>query len=491
MRRWQKVAISLGVLAGAGAAFSYCHLPTSRVKISSELIMLGDLDGDREWGAGDLSAMERCLASPFASETRLLVLLDLNRDGLVEPEDLSLLRRLCEFGDPYRAEAEAREQGQPFPRPRELFRYFPTSEYLQRPLFTLEHASRGVSPFAFLRDFEVPAAAGPYERQLLREIYDEALRFSCAWELRRAGLSEVEAAYAEEKIRAADELYQRGARFELLLHLIGLVEDAETLTTRGQSEFVRQLLPFRDSLRELLLSEDFAAFSRGEIGHQVILARVEERLKEQLQIELDVAGLEAPRDLLVAENYLDRAEWQAYKTSTKNQDFRDLVLYAQYDRRYLRAVSRTSPRHQDLALHNHNLPMELLFREALRIEGGDKKAAVGLLDEAIRIPMSWVKSIPPELLPSSLALENFLLPGNMEDGSDKSRHWNVFGGVALYKSPEESLLLSFRREADDLRAAGYAPEAMREFVRDTIANIHGIYAVVSIQPRLLEAPSQD
>jgi hypothetical protein len=30
--------------------------------------------------------------------------------------------------------------------------------------------------------------------------------------------------------------------------------------------------------------------------------------------------------------------------------------------------------------------MVLLFREALRISGGDKKKAVGLLDEAIRIP---------------------------------------------------------------------------------------------------------
>ena len=60
--------------------------------------------------------------------------------------------------------------------------------------------------------------------------------------------------------------------------------------------------------------------------------------------------------------------------------------------------------------------MILLFRESLRITNNDKKAAVGLLDEAIRIPMAWVKSIPKKVLPSSIALENFLLPGNKEDG---------------------------------------------------------------------------
>ncbi len=111
-------------------------------------------------------------------------------------------------------------------------------------------------------------------------------------------------------------------------------------------------------------------------------------------------------------------------------------------------------------------------------------AAVGLLDEAVRIPLGWVKSIPSEKLPSSLALDNFLLPGNMEDGTDKSRHWNVFGGIALYKSPEESLILSFKRELNDVRDDDYSVKSVREFVRDTIANINGIYYVMSMNPEL-------
>ena len=52
-------------------------------------------------------------------------------------------------------------------------------------------------------------------------------------------------------------------------------------------------------------------------------------------------------------------------------------------------------------------------------------------------------------LPSSLALDNFLLPGNKEDGADKSRHWNVFGGICLYKSPQEALDLALKREMKD------------------------------------------
>jgi hypothetical protein len=200
---------------------------------------------------------------------------------------------------------------------------------------------------------------------------------------------------------------------------------------------------------------------------------------------MDLEKLEPPRDFHHLQNYVNRAEWQYYKSKTKTEQFEQLIRFAQHDRRYLRAVSKTSRRQKDPGVQNHNLPMVLLFREALRLCGNDKKAAVGLLDEAIRIPFTWVKSIPRSKLPGALALENFLLPGNKEDGSDKSRHWNVFGGICLYRSPQESVDLALKREMQDLREAHYSKACMTEFIRDTIANLNGIYYVVSMDPDLL------
>jgi hypothetical protein len=48
--------------------------------------------------------------------------------------------------------------------------------------------------------------------------------------------------------------------------------------------------------------------------------------------------------------------------------------------------------------------MILLFRKALQIKNNDKLAAIGLLDEAVRIPCGGVRSIPKNLLPSSIAV---------------------------------------------------------------------------------------
>ena len=42
-----------------------------------------------------------------------------------------------------------------------------------------------------------------------------------------------------------------------------------------------------------------------------------------------------------------------------------------------------------------------------------------------------------------------------------------------------------KRENLDLKEQNFTPEAMQEFIRDTIANINGIYYVVSIEPDLL------
>jgi len=317
------------------------------------------------------------------------------------------------------------------------------------------------------------------------ETRDEAIRFDLAYHARLRGLSESEKSYAQRKIASCDRLFADGRSYELLLELMGLVEDAETLTTVGQDPFVAKTLFFRDHLRDLLLSSKYADFQVGRIPIQDILEEIQRLLKHDLDLDLELNKLAPPRGFTHLQNYLSRAEWQYYKTRTGTERFEELIRFAQHDRRYLRAVARTSRKMSDPGVQNHNLPMVLLFREALRICGGDKKSAVGLLDEAIRIPFYWVKSIPRERLPGALALENFLLPGNKEDGADKSRHWNVFGGICLYKSPQESLDLALKREMQDLREARYSKDCMTEFIRDTIANLNGIYYVVSMNPDLI------
>jgi len=361
----------------------------------------------------------------------------------------------------------------------------PKHEYIQRPLFLLNHDITNTSPFFFLNELQTTPVTSLYEKRLLHEIYNEALRFSLAYAIREDQLTAIESDYVHKKTILCNELFVQKEYYDLLLNLIGLVEDAETLSIKTQSDFIKRILYFRDNLKTLLVSDEFLLFDSGEISYLDIFGIVECNLKSDLDISLELKTLSSPRDFSNLQNYLVRAQWQIYKSKIKRYEFERLVKYAQYDHRYLRAVSRTTPKLTDIQLQNHNLPMILLYREALRITNNDKKSALGLLDEVVRIPLGWVKGIPKNLLPSSIALENFLLPGNKEDGLDKSRHWSVFGGVAIYKSPAESLILSLKREMTDLKDHNYSPAAMREFIRDTIANINGIYYVISINPNLL------
>jgi hypothetical protein len=485
MRLLLKITLVIIVLTVAGIVLSYFYLPVNRVGITSELIMLGDLNNDNRWDYKDKEKLNDVLANPFVFDSLTQLKIDINKNELIDKEDLAFLEYIYKFSDPYLSEQKADEQGVYFPRPREFFKYLPKYEYVQCPLYSLYHNISKTSSLYFLKNFQIEKNTSPYERQLLQEVYNEALRFSFAYALRNNSLTEIEKDYAQKKIKYCEDLFSNKKYFLLLLNLISLVEDAETLTVTEQPDFIRKLLYFRDHLKELLVSEDFISFNRGQILYSEIYYRIEEALKADLNISLELNLLPPPRDFSNLQNYLDRAEWQAFKSKTKQDDFKQLVLYAQYDRRYLRAVSKTSPKQHDIQLQNHNLPMILLFREAMKITKNNKKAAVALLDEAIRIPLGWVKSIPKNLLPSSVALENFLLPGNKEDGLDKSRHWNVFGGVAIYKSPEESLILALKRENMDLKDQNFSPEAMQEFIRDTIANINGIYYVVSINPNLI------
>ncbi|HSN13585.1 MAG TPA: hypothetical protein VLT61_03080 [Anaeromyxobacteraceae bacterium] len=483
--RWRKLFAAAGLLAALGLAYWRFAIPKHRVAVRSELIMLGDLDGDRRWGEGDLEALEAILREPFRAPDAKVWKLDLNRNGLVDEEDAVILRSLVAAGgDPYAAEAAETAKGA-FPRPRELYAYRSIAEYLPRPLWTLPYPQSRDSVLGWLKELVPPFKVSTYSGALDAAVFAEAVRLDEAYRLRAPTLSPSERVYAEGKLANAESLFRAGDRYELLLALMDLVEDAETLASPRGSDVTLQLLAFRDHLRDLLGSVAFAEFEAGRTDWREVLTLLAGYLEADLGLARHLEALGPARSLTSLENYLDRAEWQYYKTSSSSGDLEALVAFAQHDPRYLRAVARTSRRLQDPGVRNHNLPMVLLFREALRIVGGDKKKAVGLLDESIRIPYAWISSIPREALPGSVALDNFLLPGNMEDGADKSRHWNVFGGICLYKSPQEALDLALRREMQDLRDDGYSPKAMREFLRDMIANLNGMYHVMTVNPALL------
>lgn len=461
-------------------------LPLYRVGVRSQLVMLGDFNNDKRWNEQDLKLLQALLANPFQHSARDCLKADLNSDGRLDTEDSVILEQLAAIGDPYETEAKVVETGKPFPRPRELYRYVSPQDYVNRPLFALPYAGAEQSPLDCLSHPKAPAANSPYALQLALEIYNEAVRFDLAYHARLPQLTQLEQTYCRSRIEDCNLFYSAGMNYDLLLELIGLVEDAETLTTRGQDEFVSRTIFFRDHLRDLLDSPQYADFKAGRVTAPEILKVIERLLKQDLGLEVVLETLGPPRDLTQLKNYVGRTQWQYYKSRSRVEQFEQLIHFAQHDRRYLRAVSQTTPKHDDPGVENHNLPMILLFREAVRITG-DKRAAVGLVDETIRIPFFWVKAIPRDKLPGSVAQENFLLPGNKEDGSDKSRHWNVFGGICLYKSPQESLDLALKREAQDLREGNYAPAAMTEFIRDTIANLNGIYYVVSMNPDLLRS----
>jgi hypothetical protein len=481
-RRYQLLLV-VACLSALGYGYWKLAIPVHRAEVRSELIMLGDLDDDHHWTVGDRKVLDAFLQHPFAALDTIAWRIDLNQNSFLDEEDLAILRALVDAGgDPYAAEDAARAKGQQFPRPRELYRYVSTGEYRVRPQWALPYPLASDSVLDWLVEFRTPASTNAYADALNVSIYDEAVRFDQAWRVRQPELLPIERDYAEQKLKRVKALFKAGEHYELLLALMELVEDAETLTARGQPEISLQILAFRDHLRDVLGSALYAQFTAGKQDWRAVLRLVSEHLQSDLGLNYDLETLGPPRDFTHLENYLQRAEWQYYKSTTSEADFRALIGYAQHDPRYLRAVSRTTRSFQDITVENHNLPMVLLFREALRITNGDKKRAVGLLDEAIRIPYAWIKSIPSETLPASLALENFLLPGNKEDGADKSRHWNVFGGICLYKSPSEALDLALRRELQDLRDETYTEVAMREFFRDMIGNLNGMYHVMTVNP---------
>jgi hypothetical protein len=283
MKKLSRLILIACILGTIGYAYWKLVIPTHRVEVRSELVMLGDLDDDHHWTKNDLKILDAFLHDPFSMTDSLACHIDMNQNGLIDEEDIYIMHTLVSAkGDPYAAEDAALAAGKPFPRPRECYRYISLMEYHARPLFALPYPLARDSDIDWLVKLSQPVRTTSYGDALNAALYSEAIRLDQAWRKRKAELLPIERDYATKKLARAKALFQAGERFELLLALMELVEDAETLTERGQPEVPVKMLAFRDHLREVLGSPLYNDFKTGKQDWRALLKVVSGYLKTDL-----------------------------------------------------------------------------------------------------------------------------------------------------------------------------------------------------------------
>ena len=94
MKTWHRLLLALCLFGALGYAYWKFAIPTHRVDVRSELVMLGDLDGDNRWTATDLATLEGVLQKPFDTPSSIVWRIDMNQNGMIDDEDLRILRAL-------------------------------------------------------------------------------------------------------------------------------------------------------------------------------------------------------------------------------------------------------------------------------------------------------------------------------------------------------------------------------------------------------------
>src|SRR6266852_2098432 len=164
--KWlSQVVLIMGLLLILIIGYRYL-LPIYRVRYHSELVMLGDFNGDHRWDGKDRDLLKALVSNPFSHSVLECAKADVNNDGTLDAEDLAILEQLFALEDAYTAEAKAIEKGLPFPRPRELYRYMSPQDYVNRPLYALAYAGASQSPLDCLSSGKAPQNDSSYARQL-------------------------------------------------------------------------------------------------------------------------------------------------------------------------------------------------------------------------------------------------------------------------------------------------------------------------------------
>jgi hypothetical protein len=181
MKVWYRLLLVLCLFCGLGYAYWKFAIPTHRITVSSELVMLGGLNGDSRWTATDMATLDTTLKNLFAAPKSIILRIDMNQNGMIDEEDLSILRSLVVAnGDPYIAEEKARLENKFFPRPRELYRYVSVAEYRTRPFWALPYSPAKDSVLDWLAGLHPPVSTSSYKEALYAAVYDEAVRFDQA-----------------------------------------------------------------------------------------------------------------------------------------------------------------------------------------------------------------------------------------------------------------------------------------------------------------------
>ena len=317
--RRNRLFLALLILVGLGYAYWKFAIPTHRVAVLSELVMLGDLDGDYRWTASDLEELDTIIAEPFAAAGEFVWRVDMNRKRAPRR------RRPRHHGCAGRRRRQPVRCGRCRPQ-REAAVSTPARTVSLRAAGRVPPptAPRSALPpprrtrrWAGSPNSAPPLGTNRYATALEAAVYSEAIRFDQAWRKRQPTLMPIEREYAERKLLRAAALFEAGDPYELLLALMELAEDAETLTVRGQPAFSLELLALRDLMRELLGSPLYAEFESGDQDWHAVLDVLSGDLEKTVGLTYDFESLGPPRNITNLENYLQRAEWQYYKSTTR------------------------------------------------------------------------------------------------------------------------------------------------------------------------------
>jgi len=308
MKRWHKLVLIAAVLCAG--IYGYRQLiPIYRVAIHSELVQLGDVNHDGKWTNEDWRLAELVLEDPWKADPEKLWRLDFNGNGSIDADDLDILKHLIAAGgDPYKAQDDAQRRGAAFPFPRELFRYVTEHQPRFRPAYALSIPWDLPPEMRWLGEFRKPTGKADYADLLDRDLWDEAARLVRGYHRRASRLEPIEIQHMQSKLALAKTQWEEGRRLATLLTLTGLVEDGETITTRGQPAVTLQVLLFRDHLRDLLRSPEMETL-RATHDRKPLLLRLQQHLADDLGMTgYDIENLQPPRNLASPENYIQRAE---------------------------------------------------------------------------------------------------------------------------------------------------------------------------------------